>query len=367
MQPAVIDISPGDQSRPRPESPPAQPARLRRLDIDPVLRTDRLYLPSGMDPREAIDRVKDIEVDAAVNHLFFGEQYWAGEPDAPPEPVPASDLPAVDPDPARGAGVTVAILDTGIDRMANRHPSLRARSVVTPDDIDLLDGDRNGYLDHEAGHGTFVAGVFMQQAPGAKFLSYAVLDPAGVGDETCIANAITEAAESGCQIINLSLGGYTKDDQPPARIRDALEQLRDRDVVLVAAAGNAFDETPGERPFWPAAFARTYDWVISVAAGGAANELALFSNRGPWVRARAQGEEVVSTYVKGTWDPNDGGASQFDGYARWSGTSFAAPRVAGAIAAKMNPGGVKARDALKALLGTPQLSPVTDGGGVFIS
>ncbi len=366
VQPTIFDVPSGGQGRSG--SPPLQPGRLLRLGIDPSLQVERRYVPVGLDAREAITRLKGQGFDSSLNHIFCGEQYWAGEPAALPEPVSARDLPDVDDDPKLGAGVKVAILDTGIDRAANRHARLRGHTVVTADDIDHLDGEPNGYLDHEAGHGTFVAGIIMRHAPGASFLSYAVLDPAGVGHETVIADAITEAANEGCQIINMSLGGYTWNDEAPGALQDAIEQLRHKDVVVVAAAGNAFDEAPGQRPFWPAAFSETFPWVIAVAAGNSATNLAPFSNRGRWVTCRTNGEDVVSTYVRGTWDPDDGGAKHFEGYARWSGTSFAAPRVAAAIAAKTSPAThVTARQARDQVVpqGQRTIMPV-DGGGVFI-
>jgi subtilisin family serine protease len=95
--------------------------------------------------------------------------------------------------------------------------------------------------------------------------------------------------------------------------------------VIVACAGNA----GSDRPFWPAALKR----VVAVAALDAkGQDRAEFSNYGWWVDACAIGDKVVSSFFK--YDAHTPvGEELFDGYAAWSGTSFAAPNVAGVIAA----------------------------------
>jgi subtilisin family serine protease len=138
-------------------------------------------------------------------------------------------------------------------------------------------------------------------------------------------------------VVNLSAGCHTYDDRPSPVVARAIAGLGRRTVV-VACAGNAATD----RPFWPAALKP----VIAVAALDG-DERAWFSNYGWWVDACAPGVGVVSCFVQfdGTRPrANHVDPDEFQGYAAWSGTSFAAPAVAGTIAA------VAMREGLPAVL-----------------
>jgi subtilisin family serine protease len=131
--------------------------------------------------------------------------------------------------------------------------------------------------------------------------------------------------------------------------------------VVVAAAGNH----ASDRPYWPAALKD----VVAVAAladtgSGGEVERASFSNYGWWVDAAAPGEKIASSFL--THGRENG--EEFHGYARWSGTSFAAPYVAGKIAALMSDKDMTAKDAVSELLdpaGTriPDLGVVVSSAG----
>ena len=140
-------------------------------------------------------------------------------------------------------------------------------------------------------------------------------------------------------VVNMSFGCYTEDDSCPMAMEQAIRLLREKGTVVVASAGN--DATC--RPAFPAA----HPEVIAVGALGCHGP-AWFTNHGPWVDACAPGVDVVSTFVF-----HDGPAKEacgtdpdeYDGWAKWSGTSFAAPKVAAAIAREMIASGIDAEAA----------------------
>jgi subtilisin family serine protease len=255
----------------------------------------------------------------------------------------------------------VAVIDTGItsQRRSDGWLSSVAREA---DNIDLLDdipargGD--GFLDFGAGHGTYAAGVVQQVAPAADLRVYKAVDSDGIGSEVDVACAMVQAVRDGAQIINLSLGVQTIDDQPPVAIAAALDlinELTKGEVIVVAAAGN----DGNRRPCWPAAFRS----VVSVAGLTADLTATEWSNRGFWITCSTVGEGLVSPYVKGTESHElDRNPDTFpaDAWAAWTGTSFAAPQIAGAVARLADEGKMSPRDALRELLRTGR--PVPDFG-----
>ena len=253
-------------------------------------------------------------------------------PDAQTGPPPPPDAPAEAPWPlqryaddriaglADGQGVTVAVIDSGVDAS---HPQLRG-AVRAGDD--LLDG-ADALVDC-VGHGTAVASViaarpiagteFRGLAPGSTILSMRVSEQVEVvegatagrrGTAAGLATAIRRAVDLGAGVINLSLVSYRDD---PA-VRDAVGFAARSDVVVVAAAGNR-GASGNPTPF-PAA----YDGVLGVGAIGQDGRRLPGSQTGPYVDLVAPGDRVV------TADPPAGHATR-------SGTSFAAAFVAGTAA-----------------------------------
>jgi Subtilase family len=294
------------------------------------------------------------------NHAFFGEPVYSGSPAGPVRSTPDAVTAGTG---AAGASVTVAVLDTGMAAdFARWFPTFYPGvTVVAPagasDDPDVFPPAKQ--LDWEAGHGTFVAGIVGAQAPGATILVRRVLDSDGAGDELAIAAAILDATAAGAAVVNLSLGGYTADDEPPVAFTDALRHVPPTAVVVAAAGNNA----NGTRPFWPAA---SKD-VVAVGAVDGSGAPATFTNFGFWVDACAPGVDVVSTFLGVKMaveaDPSLGVQDFGDHAARWSGTSFAAPRFAGAVAATMTKRGVDAQTAASLLLGSGP--PVAGLGCLF--
>jgi subtilisin family serine protease len=274
----------------------------------------------------------------APNHLVHGQPMWWSGPADLPRPAPPIDPPPIasaassddsSADPKAAPPVTIAVLDTGLAP----HPwydTLEWYAEQRDEVAEVLDADLDYELDAQAGHGTFIAGVLLQYAPTARIRAKRVIGGDGVGDELDVIRALTWLAEWGqADVVNLSLGCHTYDDRPSPVLAQAIAALGRRTVV-VACAGNA----ASDRPFWPAALKT----VIAVAALDG-DDRAWFSNYGWWVDACAPGVDIASCFVRfdgpieGSWqrlagiDPDD-----FRGYATWSGTSFAAPMVAGVIA-----------------------------------
>jgi hypothetical protein len=289
------------------------------------------------------------------NHLLGSEPAWNWGGGGAPRP--ASPLPEGTATPSSETAA-IAVLDTGVaSDTATLHPNLFAALTDTTGDIDVLDDDGDGKLDSGAGHGTFVLGVLHRLAPDLLLDVEPVLGAHGFGDDASVALGVSETT---ARIRNLSFGGYTHDNMEPPGLRAALDAAGP-DVLFVAAAGNHAQT----EPFWPAAFPE----VIAVAAldtTGRGVTPAAFTNRGEWVDVCAPGVNLHSTYVNGVWP---GALSvldrEFTGWARWSGTSFAAPQIAAVIAQLAAEHGttpqVAANDLLTSLTrlpGHPDVGPV---------
>jgi subtilisin family serine protease len=276
---------------------------------------------------------------AAPNHVL-GPCTHAHLSGSIPQPTTESLAPVTaGAGPPAGTGVTVAVLDSGA---ALGHPWFAGRVDGEVEEPAL---DARGRLQCNSGHGTFVAGMVLRRAPGARVTAYQVFDDGMIVDDFAVARRLLDLAASDAKVVNLSIGGYTHDDLGMVAISAALRHLFQRrpDIVVVAAAGN--DAT--NKPCFPAADHRV------VAVGAVLQDRsgrwrrACFSNYGPWVDACAPGVGLLSTFVDhdGPLVPNEvltqclgqlGGedrmpAGRFTGWARWSGTSFAAPVMAAEI------------------------------------
>jgi hypothetical protein len=212
-----------------------------------------------------------------------------------------------------------------------------------------------------AGHGTFIAGVVRCLSPSAQVEVTDHFTVSGAELESEMVRKLDDLAATGPDLICLSAGTYTRNDWTCL----GFEEFRRRwpDVTVVAAAGN--DST--DRPFYPAAF----DWVVAVGALAADQQhLAWFSNFGDWVDVYAPGEGLVNAFATGEYvyvePPKRPARQAFHGMARWSGTSFAAPVVAGLIGERAAVSGLPAAEVAREVLGEAQARPL-DGVGPAVT
>lgn len=266
----------------------------------------------------------------------------------------------------------VIVLDTGLAADDGHRPDFPASvtEFTTGVDVDRPDEDTptDGFLDPAAGHGTFIAGLVTQVAPGCRVTLHRVLSTFGDGDESEIAKRIdliraellAQPVEARRRtVLSLSFGGYAFKDAQVLAV--AIAAIQNEGVVVVASAGN--DGTC--RPPLPAALPN----VVSVGAIGPHGPAA-FSNYGPWVKACAPGVDLLSTFFRGfegRTPAGDAGVDpdNFDGWALWSGTSFSAPVVAGALArAMLADPACTAKTAVERVVDAPALMRIPNLGTV---
>lgn len=209
----------------------------------------------------------------------------------------------------RGEGVRIAILDTGID---TDHPDLQGAVVEARDFTGEGIEDRNG-------HGTHCAGIVAARANGVGFVGAApkcelviakVLDGDGRGTLAQVVAGIDWAVSVGADILSLSLAAERDDRELHRAVHAALAAGK----VVICAAGNA-----GALLANSIGYPGRYGSVITVAAHDALGHPSGFSSRGPEIDFMAPGQEIWSTWKEGGW-------------AQLSGTSMAAPFVAGLAA-----------------------------------
>lgn len=294
------------------------------------------------------------------------------------EPVPASLTQGTNPAPTEagydaGTAVDVLVVDNGLTHDYSLVPLL----AHVQGDLHGTETDSDGNLLQYVGHGTFIAGILAAVAPNANITVRNTLNDAGAITEDKFGERLFDAVEQHGwpAILSLSAGTANGREDGLFGVHAFMKELREQGTLLVAAAGN----NGSASHFWPAAYAALPEYADSVLSVGAlrtdGDYGACFSNYGSWVGAYAPGERLTSTltgfdapvpyvYQHSTYEacryhftyqctcqspqhtgvlseagtPTTAGEADqvtFEGYAHWSGTSFATPAAAGLVAAYM--------------------------------
>lgn len=291
----------------------------------------RFHLWVGFSTSRAIQIVKERRLPGVhFNTVYFGEGYYQGGPKGLPTRV---DAPKSFPTLPGGAAADVAVLDNGMPvNWDTVHPTLAGAVTFVGNPLltqDPVDENGDDVLDEQAGHGLFICGVIGRQRPELTIELRRVLHATGETDDALASAALGECT---AKVVNMSFGGFTFDDVVSPLMANAVNLAVGRDQVLVAAAGNNGGAATGSefhnRAFWPAA-------LPTVVAVGACDSTHPTLDHPLWTDSNraeiyAPGVHLRSTYLQGWLKP--GTPDKYEGWAEWSGTSFAAPVVAAEIA-----------------------------------
>ncbi|WP_327728041.1 S8 family serine peptidase [Streptomyces sp. NBC_00487] len=297
---------------------------LRTLNADAVLtpRDDAAALWKALTDADGttatgvanlwLDGVREVSLDTSVQQIGAPKAWKAG---------------------LDGKGVTIAVLDTGIDAT---HPDLKGQVAAAKNFSTSPDTtDKYGHGTHvasiAAGTGARSKGRFKGVAPGAELLNGKVLSDEGYGDDSGIIAGMEWAAEQGADVVNLSLGGGDTPEVDPMEA-EINKLSAEKGILFAVAAGNE-GEGGGQTVGSPGSAAA----ALTVGAVDDKDRLASFSSRGPGLDGQikpdvtAPGVAVTAAAAPGSVIEREVGQKP-KGYLTISGTSMATPHVAGAAA-----------------------------------
>jgi subtilisin family serine protease len=246
--------------------------------------------------------IKFAEPDGVVGpNLYVNDPYFGNQWHLPKIGAPTAW------DARTGSGVTIAILDSGIDVA---HPDLAPQLVAGWNVF-----DNNSNLTDVSGHGTKVGGAAAAAGNnsvgvsgvsfGSRIMPIRITDPSGYAYYSTIASGLTWAADHGARVANISYSPITSS----STVLNAAQYMRSKGGVVVNSAGNTGALEP---------YAKT-DLITVAGATDSSNNVTTFSSYGDFVSVAAPGVSIYSTIVGG-------------GYGAVSGTSFASPVIAGVYA-----------------------------------
>jgi len=255
-----------------------------------------------------------------------------------------------------GTAVSLSLIDTGFDnKLASQTWWLQ----------DGVAGEQESYdRDHlipYVGHGTFAAGMVRAMAIRAEIFVYGFLLHGGAIFESKILDSFQRALLAAPDIVSMSAGTYSRGNLGLLGFQVLWEKYAPKGTVLIAAAGNDRER----KPFFPAAA----EFAIGVGALDQDGSRAEYTNYGGWVDVYALGSDVVNAFPTGVYDyqqpPLRGRRARFEnGVAKWSGTSFSTPMVAGIVAARMSRTGESGQQAAKAIVALAQANATPGVGAV---
>lgn len=306
---------------------------LRGLPVNRVRPRGSLQLSTLKQRLLANSDVRYVESDYLItasktpNDPLFATQYGLGN-------AADADIDASEAWESKTKCAKVAVLDSGVDI---DHPDLASNLWTNSKETEGngKDDDDNGYVDDyygvdvrtgrgsgvdQNGHGTHVAGTIAAVANNGvgvsgvcwtgNVMSVKFMSANGSGATSDAVEGIEYAVKKGAKIINASFGSSSKS----SALQDAVNYAQDNGVLIVAAAGNDGKDIDNS-PVYPASYADSN--ILTVAASTSGDQLAAFSNYGDTsVDVAAAGENILSTYMG-------------DSYRVLSGTSMAAPMIAG--------------------------------------
>jgi Subtilase family len=361
------------------------------LDRDPDifaltyrLRTTLIEDLVRLRPDADLDRLRLEAVHAITpNHVLIPAMESHGCPSGPPRPGNPHPIP-----PRKSPAVPVTVIDSGyqwndaewdenpLDGKIEDVEQALAFPTLTPDPLDIPDADGNKRLDVLAGHANFVAGIIAQQCENAEIT---IVNHNG-GFAPKADNLPTEAsvalslALGGADVINVGFA-FKSYDSGISDVWNGALNVIGPDVMVVAPAGNQgvmSERIPGALNTVRSGLHPNVIAVGSVSykRNGSGLTPSSFSNRGPWVSCWAFGVQVESTFLRVNMKLEDDTSTDPDKYydfttnawAKWSGTSFAAPQVAAAIASEMAANtGMSATEAWQSIVAS---TPETPGLGL---